>query len=238
LHFLKNPPGKVDAHRCDHHHRKGPGVSGTAAVETPGHLSPRGAAGADGNERLTAITGAFLLVLFAVEGVTILSLSSLLYWHYFVGFLLVGPACVKIGSTGYRFARYYTGSPAYVRKGPPMILLRVLGPFVVLTSCAVIGTGVALGFGRDTRVAGLPMLLLHKGFFVLWAGAMTIHVLAYVWRLPALVTADFRAGRGSRARAAAAAVGGRALRWSLTAAGLGGGLALALAFAHLASSWR
>jgi hypothetical protein len=213
-------------------------VSATIAVDTPEQAAERAAAGAEGNERLTAITGTLLLVLFAAEGVTILSLGSLLYWHYFVGFLLVGPACVKIGSTVYRFARYYTGSPAYVRKGPPMILLRVLGPFVVLTSCAVLGTGIALGFAGASRVAGLPMLLLHKGFFILWAGAMTIHVLAYVWRLPALVTADFRAAHGRRARAAAAAVGGRALRWSLAAAGIAAGLALALAFAHLSSTWR
>ena len=220
------------------HHRKGPGVSGTATIDTHGQAPSGGAAGAEGNERLTALTGAFLLVLFAVEGVTILSLTSLLYWHYFVGFLLVGPVCVKIGSTVYRFARYYTGSPAYVRKGPPMLLLRVLGPIVILTSCAVLGTGVLLGFGRDIRVIGLPMLFLHKGFFILWAGAMTIHVLAYVWRLPALVTADFRTAHGQRARATATAVGGRAPRWLLTVAGLGAGLALALAFAHLASSWR
>lgn len=217
---------------------KGPGVSATPAVDTPGQATARADAGAEGNERLTAITGTLLLVLFAAEGVTILSLSSLLYWHYFLGFALVGPACVKIGATVYRFARYYTGSPAYVRKGPPMILLRVLGPFVVLTSCAVLGTGIVLGFARTTRVAGLPMLLLHKGFFILWAGAMTIHVLAYVWRLPALVTADFRTAHGRRAHAAATAVGGRALRWSLTVAGVGAGLVLALAFAHLSATWR
>ena len=27
---------------------------------------------------------------------------------------------------------------------------------------------------------------LHKASFVLWFGAMTVHVLAYVWRLPHL----------------------------------------------------
>jgi hypothetical protein len=90
--------------------------------------------GADGNERLTAITGAILLVLFAIEGVTILQLRSLLYWHFFVGFLLIGPVCVKISSTVYRFTRYYTRDPDYVRKGPPAPLLRILGPFVVLTT--------------------------------------------------------------------------------------------------------
>ncbi|GAA2003533.1 hypothetical protein [Catenulispora subtropica] len=207
----------------------------TSASIGPRRRSRAGGAGPEGNERLTAITGTVLLVLFAAEGVTILGLENLLYWHYFIGFLLVGPVCVKIVSTCYRFARYYTGHPAYVRKGPPMIVLRVLGPFVMLTSCAVMATGIALGFGKSTRVAGLPMLLLHKGFFVLWAGAMTIHVLAYLWRLPRLVAADVPL---TRVRRTATAIGGSGLRWALTAVGLAGGLVFAMLAAHLASSWR
>ncbi|NUS55058.1 MAG: hypothetical protein HOV66_09380 [Streptomycetaceae bacterium] len=190
--------------------------------------------GPEGNERLPAVTGMVLLVLFAAEGVTILGLDGLLYWHYFIGFLLVGPICVKIGSTCYRFLRYYTGNPAYVRKGPPMIVLRVLGPVVMLTSCAVLATGIALGFGGAGRVAGLPMLMLHKGFFILWAGAMTIHVLAYLWRLPRLVAADLPLTRAHRT----AAVGGSGLRWALTVVGLTGGVVFAVLCAHLASSWR
>jgi len=205
--------------------------SGFGAGAEAGH------AGVEGNERLTAVTGVLLLVLFAIEGVTILQLDGLLYWHYFVGFLLVGPVCVKICATVYRFARYYTRSPAYVRKGPPMIVLRVLGPFVVLTSCAVLVTGILLGFAKSTTVAGLPMLFLHKGFFVVWAGAMTIHVLAYLWRLPRLVVSDVPGG-SRMSRTAVTVVGGRGLRWSVTVVGLAGGLAFALAFAHLASSWR
>ncbi len=51
--------------------------------------------------------------------------------------LLAGQVLLKIGSTGYRFARYYTGAVPYVRKGPPAPLLRLLGPVVVLTSCGV-----------------------------------------------------------------------------------------------------
>jgi hypothetical protein len=193
-------------------------------------------AGAEGNERLTAITGSLLLLMFAIEGVTILQLDGMLYWHYFFGFLLVGPVCVKICSTVYRFARYYTRTPAYVRNGPPMILLRVLGPFVVLTSCAVLLTGILLGFAKSETVLGLPMLFLHKGFFIAWAGAMTIHVLAYLWRLPRLVASDLPGAR--RMRGAASVVGGSALRWAVTVVGLGGGLVFAMMAAHLSSAWR
>ena len=221
-------------------------VSNAAAASEASHSSGAGAhrrttsagshpAGPEGNERLTAITGAVLLVLLAAEGVTILSLRSLLYWHYFIGLLLIGPVCVKLGSTFYRFVRYYTGQRDYVRKGPPAPLLRVLGPLVVLTTLGVFGTGLALGFEKSASYDGIPILFLHKASFVLWAGAMTIHVLAYVWRLPGLIGADMRS---SRAYGAAVAVGGRGLRWAVTAAGLGGGATLAMTAAHLAGAWQ
>ncbi len=220
-------------------------VSNMAAASEATHSSGAGShrrttpaesqAGPEGNERLTAITGAVLLVLLAAEGVTILSLRSLLYWHYFIGLLLIGPVCVKIGSTFYRFVRYYTGQRDYVRKGPPAPLLRVLGPLVILTTLGVFGTGVALGFAKSASSHGIPILFLHKASFVLWAGAMTIHVLAYVWRLPSLIGSDLR---GSRAYGATVVVGGRGLRWAVTAVGLGGGVTLAMAAAHLAGAWQ
>ena len=112
------------------------------------------AGGAEGNERLTAMTGAVLLVLFAAEGITIAAVHKLLTLHFFIGMLLAGPVLLKIGSTGYRFARYYTGAPPYVRKGPPAPLLRLLGPVVVLTSCGVIGSGVALAFAARATAHG------------------------------------------------------------------------------------
>ena len=85
----------------------------------------------------------------------------------------------------YRFARYYAGSAPYVRKGPPAPVLRVLGPLVILTSVAVLGTGVMLAVvGR-----GGPWLFLHKASFVLWFGVMTIHVLNYAPRLPRMLGA-------------------------------------------------
>src|ERR1022692_1047760 len=148
-----------------------------------------GTGGTAGNERLTAMTGATLLVLFAAEGFTILSLHRLLTMHFFVGMLVIGPVLLKISSTCYRFARYYTGAAPYVRKGPPAPLLRLLGPVVVLTSVGVLGTGVMLA------VAGPgpgPWLLLHKALFVLWFGAMTIHVLAYLPRLARLAAGTVR----------------------------------------------
>jgi hypothetical protein len=194
----------------------------------------RDADGPEGNERLTALTGGVLLLLFAAEGVTILSLRSLLTWHFFIGLLLIGPVCLKLGSTGYRFLRYYSGSPAYRRKGPPAPLLRLLGPLVVLTSVAVLGTGVLLGLVGGRSLGPFPLLLLHKASFLLWAGVMSVHVLAYIWRLPGLITADLR--RGS-ARHSAQRLAGAGVRWALLAASLAGGLVLAFLGAPLAAHW-
>ncbi|WP_030270878.1 hypothetical protein [Streptomyces sp. NRRL B-24484] len=203
--------------------------AGSAAPIPAGRLG-----GPEGNRRLIAATGALLLLLLAAQGVTILFLDRLLTWHFFIGMLLVGPVVLKLGSTGYRIVRYYTGSPAYRRQGPPHPLLRLLGPVVVATTLAVLATGGALALlGRDT--GAVPVLFLHKAAFVCWAAATTVHVLAHVWRLPGLIGADLRlrAARHGRPR-----VRGAAIRWSLLLTALGAGLALALAGAPTAGRWH
>src|SRR5258707_1022921 len=79
------------------------------------HLEPQHA-GVIGNERLTALASLALLVLIIVELVTSAFLRLWLPAHTFVGVLLVGPLLVKMGSTFWRFLRYYTRAPAYVRR--------------------------------------------------------------------------------------------------------------------------
>ena len=200
----------------------------------PGH-----GGGAEGNERLTAAAGAALLVLFAAEGFTILSIHQLITLHFFLGMLLIGPVALKIGAVAYRFARYYSGAHEYRRKGPPAPLLRLLGPFVLVTSVGVIGTGVMLAV-TGSAAAG-PWLFLHKAFFVLWFGVMTIHVLAYVWRLPRLIGSDLRGPDRLTARHRAQArrvLAGRTTRWLLLAASIAGGLLIAAMTVHLAPPGR
>jgi len=119
-----------------------------------------------------------LLVLLAAEGFTILSVRTLLTAHVFIGMVLIPPVLVKIGSTMYRFGRYYLGSPSYRRKGAPPALLRLLGPFVVVSTIVVFGSGIALLLVPDPWRRSL--LFLHKASFVLWFGAMAVHVLAHV----------------------------------------------------------
>jgi hypothetical protein len=187
--------------------------------------------GAAGNERLTAVTGMVLLVLFAAEGVTILSVRRLLTLHFFFGMLLIGPVVLKACSTSYRFLRYYGGAAEYRRKGPPALLLRLLGPVVLVTSVSVIGTGVMLAV---TGPGGGMWLLLHKASFVVWFGAMTVHVLAHVWRLPRLVRGDLASRAGRRADEVLA---GRAARWLLLTGSLLAGLLLAVLTIHRAGAW-
>ena len=78
------------------------------------------------------MTGAVLLILLAVECYTILRIGPLLTLHLFLGMLLLGPVALKAGSVIYRFVRYYTGSAPYRRKGPPALLLRLIGPIIML----------------------------------------------------------------------------------------------------------
>ena len=202
--------------------------TGTGGRTRGGHRRPPAdAAGVQGNERLTALAGTILLAGFAAEGVTILALGRLLTLHFFLGMLLIGPVLLKIGSVGYRFVRYYAGARPYVRKGPPAPLLRLLGPFVIVTSLAVLGTGVLLAVAGPGRG---PWLLLHKASFVLWFGVMTIHVLAYAWRLPRLL-------RGTPGPPGRRVPPGGPARGALLAAALAGGLVIALLTIHLEGAW-
>ncbi|HEV7162164.1 MAG TPA: hypothetical protein VGN25_02815, partial [Solirubrobacteraceae bacterium] len=126
-------------------------VAAPAASSRLGRLT---GGGTSGNERLTAATGAVLIALLAVIGVTILRLRPLLSVHLFVGVLLIPPVMLKMASTGYRFMRYYTANPRYRRKGPPAAPLRIIAPMVISSTFAVLATGVILLFlgpsSRDT----------------------------------------------------------------------------------------
>ena len=140
--------------------------------------------GSVGNEQLTLAVAALLLVLLAVEGVTILQIGSLLTVHAFVGMLLIPVVGLKVASTGWRMLRYYRRGEEYVRRGPPHVLLRVLiAPVLILTTLVVFGTGVAL-LALDERHGTL--VGLHKASFLVWLGAFSLHVLAHLVRLPRL----------------------------------------------------
>lgn len=163
----------------------------TATRPTQPQTTPpgRGLGGTRGNERLTAEAGAVLFVVLALLGLTIPFVHAFIREHVFLGMLLIPVVLLKLGSTGYRFVRYYARNAAYRAAGPPQMLLRAVAPVVVASTVVVFGSGVLL------LVDGLsngPLGLIHKASFIVWFGATTIHVLAYVWRVPRLASADFR----------------------------------------------
>jgi hypothetical protein len=185
--------------------------------------------GTNGNEQLTAVVGVILLVLFAVLGITIIRIGQLLWLHLFLGVVLVGPVALKLASTGYRFTRYYTSNPAYKRKGPPHPLMRVLGPFVILTTFGVFFTGLLLLI--EGPGAGSTVRMLHKVTFFAWLAAVGVHVLWHLQELPSAMRAVRTAEKrtrdlpGSRGR-------GLALVVALVA-----GLVLALIFLPDIHTW-
>ena len=185
-------------------------------------------AGVESNARLTASNAVVLLVLLAAEGATVLRVRQLISPHVFLGVLLIPPVLVKLGSTGYRFVRYYTGAPAYRRKGPPPVLLRVLGPVVVILTLVVLASGVALLLVSPAWSARL--LFVHKASFVLWFFAMTVHVLGHLAEVARLAPRDWlrRARRDVR---------GAGRRQWLLAASLVAGALLGLAMLSRIGPW-
>jgi len=145
--------------------------------------------GVESNARLTASVAVVLFVLLAAEGVTILRIRPLLTPHVFIGMLLVPPVVLKVGSTTWRFARYYLGSPEYRRKGPPPMVLRLLGPVLVTLTLIVFASGIALLLTPPAWHA--RMLLLHKASFIVWIAAMVIHVLGHLLDTARLAPRDW-----------------------------------------------
>ena len=185
--------------------------------------------GVTGNAALTAAVAVALLVLLAAEGATIPFIGQLLGPHIFIGMLLIGPVLLKLGSTGYRFARYYTHAEPYVRRGPPPLALRLLAPGLVLTTLALLGTGVALIFtGRPSDT----LVFAHKLSFFAWVGLMALHILAHLLELPRLARPNWRRDSSREARLAGSPARMLALGGSLVA-----GCGLGLLGLSLASSW-
>ena len=162
--------------------RPEPPTSRPPSSPAPTLLRRLTAGGTTGNEQLTALTGLVLIVLFAALGVTILRVRPLLSEHMFIGLLLIPPVALKLASTGYRFARYYTANPRYRRKGAPPTALRMLAPVLVAATVVVFASGVALLLAGPSSRGSL--LLIHKASFIVWIAVTAIHVLAHLPEIP------------------------------------------------------
>ena len=182
----------------------------------------------EGNAILTSATAVVLTLLLIAEGVTIVLIGDLLSAHMFIGMALIPPVLLKLGSTGYRFARYYSGARIYREKGPPPLLLRLLAPLLVITTIIIFATGVLLllsGHRSDL------VFNLHKVSFIVWSGCFGVHFLAHAQHTARALQTGWR--RSSRRR-----IPGSELRAALVIASIGGGVALAVAVLSLITGWH
>ena len=173
--------------------------------------TPTESLGVRQNSRLTSLTGFVLLIALAAEGVTVLRVGALVVPHIVIGALLLAPVLLKLGSTGWKIARYYLHSPEYVAAGPPPILRRLLAPLVMITTVGLLGTGIILMLQGPASVGRISFL--HKGFFIAWFAVMALHVLIHVSGSLRAVAAEYFTrgaavlqGRGTRALVLAACV--------------------------------
>jgi len=181
------------------------------------------------NELLTSSAAALLVILLISEGITILDMQGLLGPHMFIGLVLVGPVALKLASTGYRFARYYTAAPVYVAKGPPHIVLRTLAPLLVASTVMIFATGVwllLLGHHSDR------VLMLHKVAFIVWSGVFAVHFLAYLPRAARSLRGAWTTSPSRPPRAP-----GRGIAALLVAISLCAGLVLALVLLGHIGAW-
>jgi hypothetical protein len=182
-----------------------------------------------GNERLTAGAGIVLLLLTLAELVSVVfGVHRFMSLHVFVGFVLIPAVLLKLASTGWRFARYYTGAHAYVLQGPPRLAMRLLSPVFVAATVVLFASGVAMGVlhGRALNVARQ----LHGPASVIWIALVGIHVLVYLKR--ALISSSEDLSRASRASA-----GGATMRAYLIAAAVVSGLMLGIATVPAQHRW-
>jgi hypothetical protein len=169
-----------------------------------------------------------LLVLLFCEGVTVLAITSLFPWHIAIGLALLPPVMLKLGSTLWRFSRYYLGDPGYRRAGPPPPLLRAIGPVLYLSTVVLLVSGVAWWIVGPSGDATLGTI--HRASFVIWIILLGVHVLGHVQRAARLASRDMAPADAAERTAALR-------RQWLVAGAVGSGLVIGLATHGLVTSW-
>lgn len=150
----------------------------------PDALAPS-SVGVEANERLTSATGIVILVLLFFEGLTLPFIGyirldgSALSWHIRIGLALLPLLAVKLGSTIWRFARYYMGDPRYRKRGAPPPLLRLLGPLFVISTVVMFASGIALWLAGPDKPDSLLLGAIHRDIFVVWVAILALHLLGH-----------------------------------------------------------
>jgi len=162
-----------------------------------------------GKARLTGAVGLLLMLPILVEIATVLlGVHTFMSVHVFVGLALIPALLLKLGSTGWRFVRYYTRSRAYVEQGPPQMAMRLLAPLFVAATVVLFGSGVAMGLLHGQALQDARNL--HGPASVIWLLLLGLHVVVYLKRALTRMALDLPATRkplrGAQARAYAATV--------------------------------
>lgn len=193
-----------------------------------GRFGPIRLGGAAGNEILTSAIAVVLTGLLALEGVTVIHMAGLVSAHMFIRMVLIPPVALKLGSTGYRAARYYMRSRSYRALGPPRLPLRLLAPLLVASTIGIFVTGVLLlSVGHESNT----LLEIHKVSFIVFVVFFIPHLVAYVPGVALSLRMDWREARRE-------SVPGSGLRATLVALALGGGAALAVSVLNAIQAWR
>jgi hypothetical protein len=188
-------------------------------------LAARLPGGPTGNRNLTAFLGALLLAGILGELATlVLGLQRTLPVHILLGVALIPIVALKLGSTGWRMIRYYTGDPAYRREGPPRPFLRGIAPLVAGSTIALFGSGVGLILGGAQSHFFRAVHSASSALFLLVVGT---HALAYLPKLRRFALADWMRDRTH----------GHALRRGVAAFAVVGGGALAVAALQILGPW-
>lgn len=180
------------------------------------------------NERLTALAGSVLLVIIVLELIITANLHALIPVHIFIGVLLAGPLLVKMFSTGFKFFRFYSKHPAFVEKGPPHILLRLLAPLLVLITLVVFVSGFGLAWVGPTH--SHLLFDIHAASTFVWIPLVAVHVYAHIRKASKLIASDW-------SRESKDPVSGRTGRLRFTLVGVALGLLAAIVMIPVSSQW-
>jgi len=134
-------------------------------------------AGPRANQRLTALTGAVVLPLAALVLLTGLLFGDLWRAHYFVGYVLLPVALLKVGSTTYRMVRYYLRSGLYRQVRPPYPLARFTSPVLVVSVVVLFVSGIAMWL---THSQGDPWGWIHTDAAIAFSGIVLLHLGLYL----------------------------------------------------------
>ena len=162
--------------------------------------------------RGAALFGLALGALLVAELLTVPFISRLVAWHIVIGVVIVPLLAGKIVYSSLRFLRYYRGDLDYVRAGAPWFPLRVLSPFLVVTTVLVVASGIELAIAGPTSFSGTFLAPAHFLLSAVWFLLVVFHAIAYARRSAYSSLQDIRhrirlpRGESSRLRVVALAL--------------------------------